>query len=125
MPSLRLTSKPGESMTVSIALWRTTKPGIQDPSKRPADDSPRERGFLERLSCPARRRPRTADKQFALLKDNPHHPSVEFKKLGERNGQEIWSARVTLKYRALAVRLSDEYVWFWIGAHNVYDALIR
>ena len=44
-----------------------------------------------------------ADKQFALLKTDPQHPSLHFKKLGGRNGQEIWSARVTLKYRALAV----------------------
>jgi len=65
-----------------------------------------------------------ADKQFALLKTNPQHPSLHFKKLGDRNGQEVWSARVTLKYRALAVRVSNEYLWFWIGGHNVYDALI-
>jgi hypothetical protein len=25
----------------------------------------------------------------------------------------------------LAVKLPDEYVWFWIGEHNVYDALIK
>lgn len=66
-----------------------------------------------------------ADKQFALLKNNPRHPSLQFKKLGERSGQEIWSARVTLKYRALAARFSDEYLWFWIGEHNVYDAVTR
>jgi hypothetical protein len=66
-----------------------------------------------------------ADKQFVLLKNNPHHPSLKFKKLGDRKGHEIWSARVTLKYRALAFRLADEYVWFWIGQHNVYDALIK
>jgi mRNA-degrading endonuclease RelE of RelBE toxin-antitoxin system len=65
-----------------------------------------------------------ADKQFELLKDNPQHPSLQFKKIGDRSGQEIWSVRVTLKYRALAVRLADEYVWFWIGDHNVYEALI-
>ncbi len=65
-----------------------------------------------------------ADKQFALLKANPQHPSLQFKKIGERRGNEIWSARVTLKYRALAVRLADEYVWFWIGEHDVYDAMI-
>ena len=64
-----------------------------------------------------------ADKQFALLRNNPRHPSLQFKKLGERSGQEIWSARVTLKYRALAVKFSDEYLWFWIGEHNVYDTL--
>jgi hypothetical protein len=66
-----------------------------------------------------------ADKQFTLLKDNPQHPSLQFKKLGERNAQGIWSARVTLKYRALAVRFSDEYLWFWIGEHSVYDTLIK
>lgn len=66
-----------------------------------------------------------ADKQFALLKSNPHHPSLQLKKLGDRSGQEIWAARVTLKYRALAVRLPGEYLWFWIGDHNVYDALVK
>jgi len=43
----------------------------------------------------------------------------------EREGQEIWSARVRLKYRALAVKFSKEYLRFWIGEHNIYDALIR
>jgi hypothetical protein len=46
-----------------------------------------------------------ADKQFVLLKNKPQHPSLQFKKLGDRNGQEIWSARVTLKYRVLAIKL--------------------
>lgn len=66
-----------------------------------------------------------ADKQFSLLKANPQHPSLQFKKLGERNGKEIWSVRVTLKYRALAVKLSAEYVWFWIGEHAIYDSMVQ
>ncbi|MBV8846720.1 MAG: hypothetical protein JO307_28260 [Bryobacterales bacterium] len=65
-----------------------------------------------------------ADKQFALLSANPRHPSVQFKKLTERAGQELWSARVTLKYRALAVKVANDYVWFWIGEHDIYDAMI-
>ena len=65
-----------------------------------------------------------ADKQFALLKKNPHHRSLQFKKLGERRGQEIWSARVTLKYRALAIKRKHGYLWFWIGDHEAYDQLI-
>jgi len=60
-----------------------------------------------------------------LLKKDPQHPSLQFKKLGERKGQEIWSARVTLKCRALALRFAEEYLWFWIGEHNTYDALIK
>jgi hypothetical protein len=66
-----------------------------------------------------------ADKQFALLRSSPQHPSLHFKKLSDRNGQEIWSARVTLKYRALAIKLPHEYLWFWIGEHRVYDALLK
>ena len=65
-----------------------------------------------------------ANKQFALLRENPRHPSLHFKKLTERNGQEIWSARVTRKYRALAARVGDDYVWFWIGEHGTYDDII-
>jgi hypothetical protein len=64
-----------------------------------------------------------ADKQFALLKKG--HPSLQFKKLGERQGKEIWCVRVTLKYRALAVKFPEEYLWFWIGEPNIYDVLIR
>jgi mRNA-degrading endonuclease RelE of RelBE toxin-antitoxin system len=65
-----------------------------------------------------------ADKQFTLLKANSRHPSLQFKKLTEHGGQEIWSARVTLKYRALAVKLEDDYIWFWIGEHDIYDAIV-
>ncbi len=65
-----------------------------------------------------------ADKQFALLKANPRHPSLQFKKLTERGGQEIWSARVTRKYRALAAKDEADYVWLWIGEHDTYNDLI-
>ncbi|MDQ6676197.1 MAG: hypothetical protein M3Z09_02755 [Acidobacteriota bacterium] len=64
-----------------------------------------------------------ADKQFLLLKDNPQHPSLQFKKIGERSGREIWSARITLNYRALAIERADGYLWFWIGDHKAYDTL--
>jgi len=30
-----------------------------------------------------------------------------------------------LKYRALAFKDGADYVWFWIGDHNVYDVLIK
>lgn len=50
-----------------------------------------------------------AEKQFKLLKSDPQHPSVEFKKLADRRGQELWSARVSLGYRALAIKQGDQY----------------
>jgi len=65
-----------------------------------------------------------ADKQFALLKDNPQHPSLRFKKIGDREDHEVWSARITLKYRALALKLPQEFLWFWIGDHGTYDEKI-
>jgi hypothetical protein len=60
-----------------------------------------------------------ADANFALLKRDPRHPSLQFKKVGP-----YWSARVGLRYRALAVEVDDGYVWFWIGSHADYDRLI-
>lgn len=79
--------------------------------------------WKEYRALPASIRER-ADKQFALLRANPRHPSLQFKKLSERSGQELWSARVTLKYRALAVKLNDDYVWFWVGEHDIYEGMI-
>lgn len=61
-----------------------------------------------------------ADKSYALLKDDPRHPSLHFKKIGR-----FWSVRVGLRHRALAIEHLDDLVWFWIGDHATYDRLIR
>jgi hypothetical protein len=61
-----------------------------------------------------------ADKNYTLLKENPQHPSLHFKKVGR-----FWSVRIGLRYRALAVEIEDGLLWFWIGAHDDYDALIK
>jgi len=65
-----------------------------------------------------------ADNKFLLLKADTQHPSLQFKKVGERHGEEMWSARVTLSYRALAIKRSYGYLWFWIGDHETYEFLI-
>jgi hypothetical protein len=65
-----------------------------------------------------------ADKQFSLLKADPNHPSLRFRKIGERAQREIWSVRVTLNYRALAIKQTDGFLWFWIGDHKAYESLI-
>jgi hypothetical protein len=61
-----------------------------------------------------------ADKNYALLKENPQHPSLKLKKIGR-----FWSFRVRLHYRALAVDVDGNLLWFWIGSHADYDAMIR
>lgn len=55
----------------------------------------------------------TADKNFALLKDNPRHPSLHFKKVGT-----LWSARVGEQYRALGKDVGGEY----LTNHGVFAA---
>jgi hypothetical protein len=60
-----------------------------------------------------------ADRCYQLLRDDPHHPSLHFKKVGR-----FWSVRVGLHYRALAVEHGEDVVWFWIGSHADYDKLV-
>ena len=56
---------------------------------------------------------------YALLKNNPQHPSLHFKKVGR-----FWSVRVGLRYRALGAEVEDGLLWFWIGSHADYDEMI-
>jgi len=60
-----------------------------------------------------------ADKNFSLLKSNPRHPSLHFKKIGQ-----FWSVRVGINYRALATEVDDGLLWIWIGSHAEYDKLV-
>ena len=61
-----------------------------------------------------------ADQKFALLKINPHHPSLHLKKAAK-----YWSVRVGIKHRALAVEIGSDLLWFWIGTHAEYDDLLK
>jgi hypothetical protein len=60
-----------------------------------------------------------ADRNFELLRTDPAHPSLHFKRVGR-----FRSARVGRGYRALAVEVDDGLLWFWIGNHSDYDRLI-
>jgi len=64
-----------------------------------------------------------ADQQFLRLRSNPHHPSLQLKKIGVRDGLEVWSVRVTLSYRAATLQRAGGSLWFWIGNHERYDRL--
>jgi hypothetical protein len=57
-----------------------------------------------------------ADKNFQLLKADPKHPSLHFKKIGK-----LWSVRVDAHYRALGLDKPESVIWFWIGSHADYD----
>jgi hypothetical protein len=62
---------------------------------------------------------RLADKAYRLLRQDPRHSSLRFKKVGR-----FLSVRVGLHYRALAVEQESEVIWFWIGSHAEYEKLL-
>jgi hypothetical protein len=61
-----------------------------------------------------------ARKNFQLLKDDPSHPSLHFKKVGK-----LWSVRAGITHRALAVQEGGDFIWVWIGPHDEYRRLIK
>jgi len=62
---------------------------------------------------------RLAEENFQLLKADPRHPSLHFKKVGR-----LWSVRIGIHYRAIAVEDGEVIAWFWIGHHGEYDRVI-
>lgn len=65
-----------------------------------------------------------AEKTYDLWREDPYHNSLQFKRVSQR--QPIYSARISLNYRVLGLLESDNHIyWFWIGAHDEYDELIK
>jgi hypothetical protein len=59
---------------------------------------------------------RLADTSYELLKADPSHPSLHFKRIGKYR-----AVRVGLHYRTLAVEVPEGLLWFWIGRHSEYE----
>jgi hypothetical protein len=64
-----------------------------------------------------------ARETFQTFSENPAHPSLQFKQV--HTTRPIYAARVSLQYRALAIRTGDDWLWFWIGSHGDYDNLLK
>jgi hypothetical protein len=62
-------------------------------------------------------------RSYKLWLENPAHPSIRFKKV--HSTEPIYSVRVDLDWRALGVLEGDTVVWFWVGPHDEYDALLK
>jgi hypothetical protein len=60
-----------------------------------------------------------AKAHYELLKSDPRHPSLHFKRTGK-----YWSVRVGSGYRALGIDSANGILWFWIGTHEEYDRLL-
>jgi len=63
---------------------------------------------------------KTSKKNFELLKRNPSHPSLHFKKVGK-----LWSVRAGMNHRALAFEDGEDFIWVWIGTHDEYERMIK
>ena len=63
-----------------------------------------------------------ARQAYRMFSHDPSHPGLNFKQV--HTSRPIFSARVSLGYRALAVRDGDTLIWFWIGSHADYDKLL-
>jgi hypothetical protein len=63
---------------------------------------------------------KTSKKNFELLKTDPSHPSLHFKKVGK-----FWSVRIGIYHRALAVEDGEDFIWVWIGSHDEYERMIK
>ena len=64
-----------------------------------------------------------ADKAYALWQAEPYHPSLQFKRVSQK--QPIYSARVSLNYRVLGLLEANHIYWYWIGTHDEYDELLK
>ena len=60
---------------------------------------------------------------YRLWPENPAHPSLRFKKVHPR--LPIYWARVDLDWRAVGILEADTVVWFWVGPHPQYEALLK
>ena len=59
--------------------------------------------------------------KYRLWREHPFHASLHFKEVRP----QVWSIRITQKYRALGQQADDEtIVWYWIGTHDDYDARV-
>jgi Txe/YoeB family toxin of Txe-Axe toxin-antitoxin module len=54
---------------------------------------------------------------------NPNYPSLRFKKIHPT--LPIYSARINKDYRAVGQLDQNTIIWFWIGSHAEYDALLN
>lgn len=63
-----------------------------------------------------------ARQAFAIWRENRNHPSLQFKRIHVHD--PIYAVRIGIHWRALAVMRNGAAVWFWIGPHGEYDALV-
>jgi len=64
-----------------------------------------------------------AARAYALWRSDPYHPSLQFKRVSQR--QPIYAVRIGIGHRAIGLREGDHVHWLWIGSHANYDELLK
>lgn len=59
-----------------------------------------------------------AEKQFALLMENPRHPSLQVRKM--KGYKDLWEDRITIHYRFTFKIVGETYLLRRIGTHEIY-----
>lgn len=60
---------------------------------------------------------------FEQFKQDPFHPGLNFELVNKNTN--LWSARISEKYRVFGFRNGSEIEWIWIGTHDEYMKRIQ
>ena len=63
-----------------------------------------------------------ARQSYRLWRNNAQHRSLDYKRVSQTI--PLYSVRIGLHWRALALKDADTLDWFWIGPHSEYDKLL-
>ena len=63
-----------------------------------------------------------AREAFRAWRNDPHHRSLRFRQV--HSSRPVYSVRIGIHYRALAVKEGQDMIWFWVGPHADYDNLV-
>ena len=58
-----------------------------------------------------------------MFEKDPYYPSLHFKRI--HSTRPVFSARISVDYRAVGIVDGDEITWFWIGSHADYDNMLK
>ncbi len=80
---------------------------------------PRFRKQFAALPTGVQERARLAYRQWVI---DPRHPGLHFSRVHPT--EPIFSVRIGMHWRAVALIENDLATWFWIGSHADYDRLL-
>lgn len=80
-------------------------------------------GFIELFRRLPPRIQKKARKNYLLWKEDPAHPSLEFKQVHPR--KPIYSVRIGTGWRAIGLLEKDAIIWYWVGSHNAYEKILN